>query len=34
MERAEFGVAFLDDECAEWQTEGDVVEGVRFGVWV
>lgn len=32
IERHEVGVAFLDDEGAEWEAEGDVVEGVGFGV--
>lgn len=34
MEGAKFGVAFLNDECAERQTKGDVVEGVGFGVLI
>lgn len=32
MEAGEVGVAFLDYEGAERETEGDVVEGVWFGV--
>lgn len=30
MESEEVGVAFLDDEGAEGEAEGDVVEGVGF----
>ena len=32
MEGSEVRVAFLDDEGAEWETEGDVVKGVGFRI--
>ena len=31
MEGGEIGVAFLDDERAERETQGNVVDGVGFG---
>lgn len=31
VEGGEVGVAFLDDEGAEGEAEGDIVEGVGFG---
>jgi len=34
VEGAEFRVALLDDECAERETEGDIVEGVGFGILI